>query len=443
MFLPYCFYTMNKISLMAIASCIAICTMPMGGKTYLQIARDSALSDHKLIYFGKGENPERDSTNNLLRQFYEDQFRHFQDPMAPYFLFLSRDNNLAMGVGGMVRMRAYYDWGGAIPSPGFAPYLIPMTPDPTRKQYFGTTPAGTALFFRVLGMNKKLGQYQLYIEANFNGYQARDFHLKKAYGVINDWTFGYTNSTFSDPAALPPTVDASGPNAKIDATAVLVRWAHKFKHRLSMAVSIESPSNAIDTQDSLTKAVAQYAPDLAAFGQYDFPSGGHIRLAGILRTHAYRNLLTEKNHRSLGWGLQLSGSYSPLYCLSIMGMINGGKGYQSLGGDWLMGKYDMVPMPDQPGKMYMPGAIGGYAAVQWNINPSMFISGTFGGTRYLPKHHGLPNEYKSGIYMAFNYFWYLTPRISCAAEFNLGRRENMDGQTRWARRVGALVAFSF
>ena len=161
------------------------------------IHTDSLMKSEKIIYFGKGDEPSQDTSVNLIRKFYEDQFRHFQDPAAPYFLFMSKDNTLAMGMGGCVRMRGYYDWGGSIPSPGFAPYLIPMTDNPLREKYFGTTPAGTSLFFRVIGVNKKLGDYQLYIEANFNGYQARDFHLKKAYGVINDWTIGYANSTLS------------------------------------------------------------------------------------------------------------------------------------------------------------------------------------------------------------------------------------------------------
>lgn len=45
--------------------------------------------------------------------------------------------------------------------------------------------------------------------------------------------------------------------------------------------------------------------------------------------------------------------------------------------------------------------------------------------------------------MAFNYYWYLTPRISCGAEFNLGRRGNMDGQHQWARRAELMAQFSF
>lgn len=408
------------------------------------IALDSTLSDHKAVYFGKGDVSHPDSAESLMRMFYEDQFRHFQDPLAPYFMFMSKDNSLAMGIGGVVRMRAYYDWGGAVPTPGFAPYMIPMQKDPTNKRYLGTTPAGTALFFRVIGMNKKLGQYQLYIEANFNGYQSRDFHLKKAYGVINDFTIGYANSTFSDPGALPPTVDASGPNAKLSATAVLVRWLHEFRNkRWSLAASVESPTNSIDFQEGITARVSRFLPDVAVFGQYQWAPQGHIRLAGILRNHPYRDLLQAKNHNVAGWGLQLSGIWQPEDHITLYGMINGGRGYTSMGGDWLMGKYDLVPNPDEEGRMYSPGALGGYAAIQYNINPSMFFSATYGATRYLPKYKGNPDEYKTGMYVAVNYFWYLTSRISCAAEFNLGRRENMDGRSAWARRAGLMVQFSF
>lgn len=412
-------------------------------RSMTDIAIDSTLNSHKIIYFGKGEES-ADSSAQLIRKFYEDQFRHFQDPLAPYFLFMSRDNNLAMGVGGCVRMRAYYDWGGVIESPAFAPYLIPMQKDPSKRQAIATTPAGTSLFFRVIGRNRKLGQYQLYIEANFNGYEARDFHLKKAYGQINDFTIGYANSTFSDPGALPPAVDAAGPNAKMSATAVLVRWLHEFRNkRWSVAASVESPSDKVDYNGETTGKVTQYIPDIAAFGQYAWDSSGYVRLAAILRSHPYRDLIAGKNYKTTGWGLQLSGRWQPDERFTIYGMCNGGHGFMSLGGDWLMGRYDLVNDPEKPGRMYAPGAVGGYAALQFNLNPSMFFSATYGATRYYPKHHGEPDEYKTGMYMAVNYFWYLTPRISCAAEFNLGRRENMDGRHAWARRAALMAQFCF
>lgn len=415
-------------------------------RTMTQVAQDSAQRDHKIVFFGKGEDLPEDSTAILIQKFYEDQFRHFQDPLAPYFLFMSRDNNLAMGVGGVVRMRGYFDWGGSIDSPAFAPYLIPMHKDPERRRYLGTSPAGTALFFRVLGMNKKLGQYQLYIEANFNGYEARDFRLKKAYGQINDFTIGYTNSTFSDPGALPPAVDAAGPNAKMTATAVLVRWLHEFHNkRWAIAASVESPSNQIDVKEGVTGKVSQYIPDIAAFGQFAWGEGktNYLRLAGIIRNHPYRDLIEQKNHNVTGWGLQLSGKWQPEEHFTLYGAFNGGRGYASLGGDWLMGRYDLIGKPLQPGRMYAPGALGGYAAIQYNINPSMFFSATWGATRYLPQEKAPDDEYKTGMYIAVNYFWNITPRISFATEIDLGRRCNMGGASAWARRAQLLAQFSF
>ena len=200
----------------AIAFIMAVLSTEFSGvwaRNMMDAQRDSVCTSRKLAIIGQHGEPtaSSDSVRHLIDMFYYDQFRHFQDPEAPYFLFMSKDATLAMGMGGAVRMRAYVDWHGSVQSPGFAPYLIPMRPDPAKMRKFGTTPAGSSLFFRVIGRNKTVGSYQIYIEANFNGYQARDFHLKKAYAAINDFTIGYTVSTFSDPMALPPTVDAQGP----------------------------------------------------------------------------------------------------------------------------------------------------------------------------------------------------------------------------------------
>lgn len=229
----------------------------------------------------------------------------------------------------------------------------------------------------------------------------------------------------------------------MDATTVLVRYLHEFRSGWSLAGSVESPTSQIDFVDEQTAQVSQYIPDVAAFGQYTFNGNSYVRLAGILRWHPYRDLLKSRNHNVTGWGLQLSGRFQPDDRFTIYGCFNGGCGYQSLGGDWLMGKYDLIPEPDTPGRLYAPGALGGYVGLQFNLNPTMFFTAVYGGTRYLPKHHGYDDEYKTGQYMAVNYFWYLTPRISCAAEFNLGRRANMDGRHAWARRAGLLAQFSF
>ncbi len=385
----------------------------------------------------------RDSVRNRIVNFYYEQFRHAQDPIAPYFMFMSKDARLAMGIGGCVRMRGYYDWGGAIPASGFAPYLIPMTPDPANKRAFGTTPSGTSLYFRVIGRYKHLGNYQLYIEANFNGYHGRDFHLKKAYAVINDWTIGYAPSTFSDPAATPPTVDAQGPANKISPTSVLLRWMPVVKNKWVFALSAETPSTSISADNENTKIVTSWLPDCAAFVQYEWEKGQHVRLSGIVRTLSYRDLVLQKNYNPVGWGVQLSSVAHPFYAFTTYANISYGQGEASLGGDLQIGHYDLVATPGEPGKLYAPSSLGWCVGVQYNIRPELFVSASASMSHYMPKSGASPEEYKNGLFTDINVFWNPTPRMQVGAEFDLGRRQNVSGDSRWARRIGAMAQFSF
>ncbi len=408
-----------------------------------EIQMDSLINDHHYIFFGDGDNPERDSINSLIVGFYYDQFRHFQDPAAPYFLFMSKDADLAMGIGGCVRMRGYGDWGGALPSSGFAPYLIPTGgKDPLKDKSMGTTPAGTCLFFRVIGRNKKLGNYQVYIEANFNGYGSRDFHLKKAYATLNDFTVGYATSTFSDPSAVPPCIDAQGPNVKMSNTAVLVRWMHTWRNRWTVAASAETPSMASINGTEAVKR-DQYIPDIAAFVQYQWDNTQHVRLAAITRQLPYRDMVTGKNYMPCGVGVQLSTVFRPVDPLTVYFTVNTGKGYAGLGGDLLIGNYDLVADPEHVGRAYAPASWGYYAGLQYNFRPNLFLATTFGQERYCPSKAVAGPEYKYGLYSSTTLMWNLTPRIQAGAEFNIGKRQNFDGTHGWARRVGLMAQFSF
>ncbi len=414
-------------------------------KSLVDIQRDSVIASHRIIYLNDDDKPKAysDSAKIAIESFYYDQFRHFQAPDAPYFLFMSKDAKLAMGIGGCVRMRGWYDWDGAQPTSAFSPYLIPIDKNPAKMRHFDTTPAGTCLFFRVIGRNKTLGYYQLYIEANFNGYQSRDFHLKKAYAIINDFTIGYANSTFSDPAAVPATVDANGPNNKISPTSVLVRWMPTIKNRYTFALSVETPSQQVDVDNVRTSKVDSWMPDFAAFAQYQWSRGEHVRLAGIVRTMSYRDLVAGKNHNTVGWGLQLSSVAHPWAPVTTYATVSYGKGYGSMGGDLQVGSYDLVGDAAKPGHMYAPASYGWNIGLQYNFKPNLFTTVTASQTRYLPKNGIDGNEYKYGLFFAANVFWNLTPRMQVGAEFDLGKRQNFDGSHEWGQRIGAMAQFSF
>lgn len=421
----------------------------VGAKSLNEMFIDTIASSNKLIFIdGKPADCDElrqytDSVRRKIAAFYYDQFRHFMDPGAPYFLFLSKDSKLAMGLGGAVRMRAYYDWGGAIPAKGFVPALIPIPANPTDMRHFGSTPAGTCLFFRVFGQNKTLGEYQLYIEANFSGYQSRDFKLKNAYAIINDFTVGYTSSTFSDPAAVPPTVDAQGPTNKITPTSVLVRYMPVFKNKWVFAVSAETPETQIGAYDNNTQAVSNWLPDLAAFVQYQWGADQHVRLAGILRTLSYRNVLQEKNHNKLGRALQLSVVAHPHQALTTYATASYGHGYASLCGDLMIGANDLVADPERPGILYAPASYGWCLGLKYNFTPMLFASISASQTRFLPKHNISPDAYKYGIASAVNVFWNMTPRMQLGLEYDFGYRRNFNGAHRSAQRMGAMCMFMF
>lgn len=434
-----------KIRHAALSVAVAATALTAGAKSLAEQHIDTVVNTSKVIIFGSASGSDKPDAETVQRiaSFYYDQFRHSQDPDAPMLLFMSKDSNLLMGVGGTVRMRAWYDWGGAQPTNGFIPIQIPMHPNPTDSKHLGVTPAGTCLFLRVLGRAGYVGSYQLYIEANFNGYQGRDFHLKKAYAIAGYFTVGYASSTFSDPAAVPPTVDAGGPNNKMDHTTVLVRYMPRLSKNIQAAVSVENPDTEIGADGTTTKACPSYMPDFAGFLQYEWGGMQHVRLSAIMRSLPYRDLVAGRNHNTIGWGVRLSSVANPCDAVTTYVTVNYGAGYAGMGGDLLAGAYDLISDPDRVGRLYAPRSFGWNVGVQYNFSHNLFVSVNASQTRFLPSKAISPDEYKYGWMGAVNVFWNPIPRMQIGAEFDYGRRQNFSGEHRYGRRLGVMAQMTF
>lgn len=433
-----------------VTAAVCLCAAASPLFTSAQTHRDEHIADlftdTKIVVIdGETLTPEEsDSVRRVISTFYYDQFRHFDDPEAPYFMFMSRDAKLSMGIGGKVKLTGWYEWGGAVPDKGLVPYLIPIPEDPAARTHLGTDIGGTALFFRVIGRNAKVGLYSLYIEAGFSGYKNRDFKLKKAYATLRDFTVGYASSTFSDPSTLAPDVDAQGATSQFDLTRVLVRYMPTFADRYTVAVSAEYPTDLTiqDTDDASALDVS--VPDFAAFAQYSWAKGSHLRLSGILRTMGYRDLVAGRNHHITGWGTQLSAVGSVGRAVTLYGQANYGLGMAGMTQDLGAGEMDLLVDPAAaPGTLYSPKSWGWNAGVQYDFSKSVFASVQASQTRLLPGHPVEPSTYKYGLYAAANIYWAITPRIKVAGQFTWGQRHNFDGTHRAARRLEAQAAFSF
>lgn len=385
-----------------------------------------------------------DSLRNLLNIFYYDQFRHFQDPRAPYFMFLSKKGNLAFGVGGQVKLKGYFDWNGSIPSSNFAPYEIPIPKNPTDMRNLSATPQGTGLFFTLLGNNSKFGNYIAYFQADFSGYNHQGFRIKKAYFSIKDWTAGYTTTTFEDTKAEPATVDGAGPNGINSRKNMLVRYSHTFKKKWSLAASLEFPSQSITTDDTNTAYCTPYIPDLAVFGQFQWNDGdSHLRLSALLRTLSYRDLIKQKNHNITGWALQLSTVLNPISPLNIFGIASVGEGHASYTTDLGNSSIDLMPDINNPGKLYTPMATGFVIGAQYFFSPRLFSNIAFSQQTFYPKYNPKNDTYRYGLYAVGNLFWDITPRFEVGFEYLYGLRKNFDGSHGSADRIMIQAMLSF
>lgn len=395
---------------------------------------------------GEGsEEAARDSLFRLLNNYYYDQFRHSQDPRAPYFMFLSKNGTMALGMGGVIRMRGYFDWNGSIPISGFSPYYIPIPKNPTSDKALAANPSGTAFFFTLLGHSSRFGDYVGHIEAGFSGYNNRDFKLKKAYIQTGDWTAGYATTTFEDTKAEPSTVDGAGANGINTRTNVLVRYMHTFKgNHWTVAGSIEIPSSSIDADGTTTKACADYVPDFAAFGQYQWNDGmSHIRLSGLLRVLTYRNLLQEQNKNIVGWATQLSTVLKVLPQFNLYGIASVGQGHSSYTTDLAGGNFDLIAKEHQPGELYAPTAVGYVLGASYYFLPSLYCNVALSEQRYYPRINPDNSQYKYGLYGAFNLFWDVTPRFEVGIEYLAGKRMNFSGTKGNANRLTAMMMVSF
>lgn len=380
----------------------------------------------------------------MLGRFYADQYRNFQDPKAPYFMFMSKNADLAMGIGGVVRLRGWYGWNGAVQSNGFAPYLIPIPKNPAARSELNGTPAGTAIFLNIMAHKPWLGYLNAYIEANFNGYEHTGFQIKKAYVTLNDLTIGYLSSTYTDNAALAPVIDGAGANGKIDRANLLVRYMHTFREHWTVAGSFEFPKAYINTTEGLNAKCPENFPDIAVMAQYQWDGGlSHIRISGLLRRTPYRDLIAKRNYNVLGFGGMISGMAKILKPLTVYGSFTAGRGQGSYQGDLRVANYDLVADSGRPGRMYAPTSIGVTAGLKYNFRSNVYACTSFGMTQYYRRHKLSDSEYRRGIYGALNIFWDITPRLQVGAEYLYGRRLNFNGEHAVADRVDAVFQFSF
>lgn len=306
--------------------------------------------------------------------------------------------------------------------------------------------AGTStIFLKLVGHTKILGDFVVYTAGNFRDGSSKGFQLRNAYVSFRDITVGYTYGGFMDLGALPSTIDFQGPDGATFYRATQLAYTYKGLKNFRFNASIEMPSVDGTTNDGLTIA-QQRMPDFTAYAQYGWNSKSHLRVGGLIRSMTYTDTQSDKAHAVTGFGVQASATFNLGRQWQVFGQVTYGKGIGQYLNDISNLNVDIVPDPDNEGKMQALPMLGWYAGLQYNISPKVFLSSTYSMSR-LYSENGYPaNEadtYRYGQYFVANLFWNVTPDMQVGAEYLRGWRTNFDSSANHANRMNLLVQYSF
>ncbi|MBR3951883.1 MAG: porin [Bacteroidaceae bacterium] len=430
---------MKKVFLsttLVVASCVA---------GMAQVVYNDTIHHRSAVVVSTEQNNTENNAYEIMKAMYEANGRHFQDPRAPRFLFLDRKGRVALGIGGYVKGTMSVDMGGIANSPDFITAAIPTPPQPDMRNQFRMDASTSRLFFKLVGRNKVVGEFTVYIESDFRGTSAGFYGMRLRQAYIQLWRFrvGRTWSTFCDVIAAPPTIDFQGPSGSVLAMNTVLQYIQPMGKNWEMVMAVETPSATYTTLPHYCDAISQRVPDIPSYIQFKWDNGqSHIRLSNLLRMLSYRNLVSDKNQFSICWATQLSSVIraSQHFTLYLQGAY--GRGYGDYLNDLSGYGYDLIP-GEHNGTMVAPYALGLVGGVQYTIRPGLFVSAAYSQCRLYDEPSLSATAYRYAQYVVANAFYSPFPNCQIGIEYLYGNRHNYNNISGSAHRINTMIQYNF
>ena len=431
--------SMKKVFLsttLVVASCLA---------GMAQVVYNDTIHHRSAVVVSTEQNNTENNAYEIMKAMYEANGRHFQDPRAPRFLFLDRKGRVALGIGGYVKGTMSVDMGGIANSPDFITAAIPTPPQPDMRNQFRMDASTSRLFFKLVGRNKVVGEFTVYIESDFRGTSAGFYGMRLRQAYIQLWRFrvGRTWSTFCDVIAAPPTIDFQGPSGSVLAMNTVLQYIQPIGKNWEMVMAVETPSATYTTLPHYCDAISQRVPDIPSYIQFKWDNGqSHIRLSNLLRMLSYRNLVSDKNQFSICWATQLSSVIraSQHFTLFLQGAY--GRGYGDYLNDLSGYGYDLIP-GEHNGTMVAPYALGLVGGVQYTIRPGLFVSAAYSQCRLYDEPSLSATAYRYAQYVVANAFYSPFPNCQIGIEYLYGNRHNYNNISGSAHRINTMIQYNF
>lgn len=387
---------------------------------------------------------------------------------APSFVLKSKNNNFILAIGGVISPVLGFDIGNNLYKQddagiSFVTSAIPVPAQKGHKGDFYINPFGnSSVDIQVVGLSGTPNEITGYVKFGTNGINT-NVVLQRAYITYRNFTAGMKLTLFQDAyACQPPTIDPEGPSGCVSNVAYEVGYTSPSYKGFRYAIALDMPSyysssgyyRGHDFPEFDGKQVTNYAdaeqmvPDIPAWFEYSFSQWNRVRVSGILRNFAYRDLVADKTRHMVGWGAMLSGNLSPAKPVIFYYQLAYGKGIGNYLQDIAGKPISFVPDDARPGRMTASPMMGANIGVTLNATSKLQFNAMFSESRIwkVGNYCNALDEsqnYKYALYGAVNCFYNITPYLQWGIEYLWGKRQTWNIGGAHDNRIQTQIAFNF
>jgi hypothetical protein len=246
-------------------------------------------------------------------------------------------------------------------------------------------------------------------------------------------TAGQTWTTFTDPSAVPQTLDFEGAISNVNLRHGLIRYDQPLRvDGLSLALAVEDSQQNIEAPTDAAGEARPESPDVVSRLRLQ-RDWGNVQAAFLLRKLGFQPT-GEPVIRDTAWGMNFAGSVL---------LVEGTRGYYQITfGDGIgsyRGSPDVVSTgPDTAAILPMFGWMLG---IQHEWNKQLTSNFTF-SELYLGDVPGQsPDNLLNTTYLAINLIGNPYDQVFCGIEYLYGVRENVDLASADAHRIQTSFGF--
>lgn len=386
---------------------------------------------------------------------------------TPKFVVRTSDNKFIMTIGGQINPILGFDIGNNLykqdgAGPSFVTSQIPVPAVAGKKGDFYINPLNGSVDLQVVGLAGTPNEITGYVKAGTNGI-TQSIVLQRAYITYRNFTAGLKLTLLQDDyACQPPTIDPEGPSGEVSAAAYEISYKSPSYKGFRYAIGLDMPtfysSNGYyrgkDYPEFDGKQVTDYAdaeqliPDIPAWVEYSFSQWNRVRVSGILRNFAYRDLVAGKTKHMTGWGVMLSGNLSPNPKWIFYYQLAYGKGIGAYIQDIAGHPVSFIPDDAHLGKMKAAPMMGANIGVSFNPTSKLQFNAMFSEARMWDVgaySDALPESqnYKYALYGAVNCFYNINSWLQWGIEYLWGHRETWNIGGAHDSRIQTQLSFTF